>query len=229
MIIGISGNINSGKDTVASILVYLYAVGKHKATFRDWVVKKDAYYESYKHKITHFAEGLKDTLSQILWIPRDLFDNRLYKDELWYHPSTGKFIHEDDLKSNHVKYYDLDVKHNPFIDRYGVVKIRTLIQTYGEHMKKIFSDGVWVMNSIRKASYIESIYKVCIIPDVRFQLEADAIMANGGVVIKINRPNNEITSDHCSENNEIIGCQYVIENDGTLQNLFYKILAIYDK
>ena len=39
MIIGISGNINSGKDTVASILVYLYAVGKHKATFKYTEVK----------------------------------------------------------------------------------------------------------------------------------------------------------------------------------------------
>ena len=51
MIIGISGNINSGKDTVASILVYLYAVGKHKATFRDWVIKKDAYYDGLKRLI----------------------------------------------------------------------------------------------------------------------------------------------------------------------------------
>ena len=226
MIIGISGNMNSGKDTVASILIYLNVVGKHKATFREWITKKDSYYQLYNNRIIHFANILKDNLSNILCLNRDIFDNRKFKDELWYHPSTGKFIEDKDVKDTYKKFDKLDPINTPFKNN-GVIKIRTIIQEYAEWCKLIFGRNVWIYGTLKQAIDIEYIHKFVLIPDVRFDNEVSAIKEFNGKVIHINRPNNELSSNHCSENNDIT-YDYLIENDGTLQNLFYKVLAIYD-
>ena len=62
MIIGIAGNINSGKDTVASILNYIYVVGKHKAKYSDWLIKRLVFDQSYTYTIIHFADTIKDNI-----------------------------------------------------------------------------------------------------------------------------------------------------------------------
>ena len=98
MIIGIAGNINSGKDTVASMLNYIHVVGKHKANYADWLIKQKAYDKFYSSRINHFADIIKNNLSEILDLSRDIFYDRQFKDIEWYHISTGKFIKEQDLK-----------------------------------------------------------------------------------------------------------------------------------
>lgn len=227
MIIGIAGNINSGKDTVASILNYIFAVGKHKAKYSEWLIKRLAFDQSYSNRITHFADTIKDNLSNIFSIPRHLFDDRKHKDELWYSPYTGKFIEEKDL-SNEIIKYTLDNPIELLQDNYTVVKLRTLIQLYAEHIKLLFGERIWIKNTLINASEIDCIFNYCLIPDVRFHKEVDTIWKFNGIVIQVKRPNEEIKSNHCSENN-ILSCNYTIENNGTLQELFYKVLAIYER
>ena len=227
MIIGIAGNINSGKDTVASMLNYIHIVGKHKATYADWLIKQKAYDNTYSNRIVHFADTIKDNLSDILHLNRDIFDNRNYKDIEWYSPSTGKFIKEENIKNNYIK-YTLNSTIQILQSSNVIVKLRTLIQLYAEHVKLLFGEDVWIRSCIGKALFLNLTFKYCLIPDVRFFNELKAIWQADGIVIKIERPNNKIESNHCSENNDL-PCNYTIINDGTLPQLFFKVLAIYEK
>lgn len=228
MIIGIAGNINSGKDTVASIINYIHSVGKNNATFSEWKIKQTAFDNSYSHKVIHFADIIKSNLANIFCLSVDVFNNRKFKDELWYIPSTGKFIEEEEIKSYHKKVTnDNDFEFNCSNPNH-IIKLRTLLQMYGENCKSLFGEYVWTKSTINQAKYINIAHKICIIPDVRFNQEVVAIKANDGIIIKLYRPDGEIKSNHNSENNHL-DCDYMIENNGTLSNLFYKVLAIYDK
>lgn len=228
MIIGIAGNINSGKDTVASMLLYIHQVGKNNAKYADWLTKRLAYDNSFKHKIIHFADIAKNNISKILGINVDFFNNRMYKDELWYIPSKGRFIEEKDIAKHKVinleNIHELDITNKKHI-----VKLRTLIQSYAESCKKIFGNNTWIANTMRMASEINSIHRICIIPDVRFRNECSWIQSYSGIVIYITRSNNEIKSNHESENNNDIFYDFNINNDSNQQSLFFKVLAIYDQ
>ena len=227
MIIGIAGNINSGKDTVASMLNYIMTVGKNKAVFSDWAIKQKAYDNAYSHKVIHFADIVKLNLANMFSLSIDVFNNRKFKDELWYVPSTGKFIEENETncyqKIELENHFQLDCS-NPT----QIVKIRTLMQIYAEDCKTMFGKEIWIKSTIIQAKYINEAHKHCLIPDVRFFNEIQAIWKVDGIVIRIVRPKGEIKSEHISENG-ITTENYTIENTGTLPELFYKVLALYER
>ena len=227
MIIGIAGKMNSGKDTVASMLNYIISVGKNKAKFSDWVIKQEAYNNPSNYHITHFALGVKSNLSMILTLPIDVFNDRTYKDELWYVPSTGKFIKESETNN----YYKIELENFSELDtnnKTHIIKIRTIIQTYAEQCKTMFGNDVWVKCTMANAITIDNLYGYCIIPDVRFNEEVKKIWEANGVVIKITRPKEEIASKHISEKADV-HYNYEIINQSNLSNLFYKVLAIYEQ
>lgn len=68
-----------------------------------------------------------------------------------------------------------------------------------------------------------------IISDVRFENEAEMIKNNGGIIIRVIRPNNPIKVEHVSEkgfNEKLI--DYNIINDGTLEQYYSKIEEQFD-
>lgn len=67
-----------------------------------------------------------------------------------------------------------------------------------------------------------------IITDVRFPNEAEAIKARKGILIKINRPNNTIETSGIQQHPSEIALDdyqfdYTIENEGTIEDLLFKI------
>jgi hypothetical protein len=60
-----------------------------------------------------------------------------------------------------------------------------------------------------------------IIPDVRFKDEAEYVKSNGGILIKINRPNIQSTDKHSSECelSDYTGWDGELNNNGTLYDL----------
>lgn len=63
------------------------------------------------------------------------------------------------------------------------------------------------------------------IDDIRFQNELDAIHELGGIVINMQRDTN-CDDPHVSENQELIGIDYEINNDSTIESLYTKLTKI---
>jgi hypothetical protein len=92
MIIGISGQINSGKDTVGDIIQWLTHC-KNDTTYKEWVDLKDA--PLFKNqfcdwKIKKFADKLKDMVCLMLGCTRQQLEDREFKEkelgkEWWYY------------------------------------------------------------------------------------------------------------------------------------------------
>ena len=230
MIIGIAGNANVGKDTLVNIFNYVDDVGYQNAKYREWLIKYTKYKPVKYKNVTHFADALKDNIANIFNISRGLLDDRYYKDNLWFVPSTGEFISNEQsnkilkITENNIYYY----KHLPK-EKY-CIKLRQIIQLYAEEIKSLFGDDIWIKNTINKANNILNYehQKYCLIGDVRFHNEVDAIKKNNGIIIKITRKDNNIILNHCSENNEF-DFDYIIENDNTLYDFYFKSLCIYQE
>lgn len=69
-----------------------------------------------------------------------------------------------------------------------------------------------------------------VISDVRFHNEMDYIQQLGGIVIRINRPGIESNDFHSSEQEllKITSYNHRIENDGTLEEYFVKLMTYID-
>lgn len=237
-VIGIAGVKNSGKDTVASMINYIFAVGVSKAKYQDWLFKRYISDAGLKDRIIHFADPLKDILSILYNIPRKYFDDRKYKDELWYCFNTNDFIenanqrlgnevtivHIDTLKSFSLNTY---LKVNS--DKLVCIKLRSLLQYFGtEVCRNKLDDNIWIKCAIGKIVDKAESRRLCIVPDVRFANEADALRISNdslyGGVIEVRRNDAGDTDNHDSETIDF-DVDEVIENNGTKMALFYKVLS----
>ena len=240
-IIGIIGAKNSGKDTIASMINYIFAVGTTKASYVDYLIKKMNIDHNYKDRIIHFADGLKDVLSIMYNIPRDKFDDRDSKDNMYYNIKSGTFlpcnavenkpdveiITIDKLQNHNIKYI-LDNSKCDFV----YIKIRTLMQYFGTNIcREQLADDIWIRQTMNKAINIAESRRLCLIPDVRFSNEASAIENNNdslyGGVIMIKRDSYNNTK-HSSEIMDFTA-NFEIDNNSTLLILFYKVLEICQK
>lgn len=241
-IIGLAGNKNSGKDTVASMVNYIFAVGIAKAKFSDWILKRASFDETYKDRIVHFADNLKDCLSIIYNIPRMAFDDRNMKDEMYYSLTTGKFVNKQLVTQRHDGYYIItnealayssikeELEHCTELQ--PLITIRTLMQYFGTKIcRENLDNNIWIKSAIAKIVDISMTKSICIVPDVRFTNEAAAIHKDSpflyGQIIKILRSNND-NNERDYHGSEIIAftTDYSINNNGTLIELFYKTLDI---
>lgn len=245
-IIGIAGKKNSGKDTVASIINYIFAKGITATTYRDWLLYKESRDAAYKHRITHFADALKDCLSIIYHIPRQYFDDREYKDNMYYNLRTGEFVRKDRVtqRGDHYFVIDIETLNNSSIreqietydELFPLITLRTLMKYFGTNLcREYLQSDIWIKATMAKASDICLANRLCIIPDVRFTNEATAIQTKTpflyGGVIMVRRDNNGSDDDIDYHSSEIVtfSTDYSITNNGTLMDLFYKVVEICQK
>lgn len=237
-IIGIAGELNSGKDTLASMINYIFAVGITKANFQDWLINKVKWDETNKDRITHFADPLKDCLSIMYNIPREYFDDRVKKDKEWFIINENRFINED--QSNSAKYAKITMEVLHFNDTlsnvishilYGgyqpIIKLRTLMQYFGTEIgRETLQDDLWIRSTMNRAAGIADHRRVCLIPDIRFTNELDAIRTNSlyGGDIEITR-NQSGSHKHASETIDFT-CKYLVNNSGTKTQTFYQAINI---
>lgn len=237
-VIGIAGAKNSGKDTVASMINYIFANGVSKSTYQNWLFKRHIFDANFKDRIIHFADPLKDILSILYNIPREYFDDRKYKDKLWYCFNTNTFIENANQRpGNEVAIVSIDtlksftlnnyLKFNS--DRLVCIKLRTLLQYFGTDIcRNNLADNIWVKCAIGKIVNKAESRRLCLVPDVRFANEADALHISNdslyGGVIKVRRNNIEHTNNHDSEIIDF-NVDEVIENNGTKMTLFYRVLS----
>lgn len=241
-IIGIAGVKNSGKDTVASMINYIFAVGVTRASYAEYLIKRTSIDNTYKDRIVHFADGLKDVLSIIYNIPRQYFNDRKYKDEMWYNIRSNTFcsINANYSSDNSlfINTIDLDIfcgianyiNDNPNKQIY--IKLRTIMQYFATDLcRNKLANDIWIRNTITKAVNIAESRRLCLIPDVRYNNEAEAIECNNGslyggvIMIKRNSCDN---TKHSSEIMDFTA-NFEINNNSTLLVLFYKVLEICQK
>lgn len=238
-VIGIAGQKHSGKDTIASMINYVFAVGISRASYSDYLIRKASIEYTYKDRIVHFADGLKDVLSIIYNIPREYFDNHIYKDKKYYDIVSNKFVDEDIVNSirnnchviclNELLGFNLNYVLSNAKEKKIYIKLRTLMQYFGTNIcRTMLSDNIWIKQTMSKIVDISQSKRVCIVPDVRYLNEKNAIrMINDsfyGVLIKVNRKSCD-KDEHSSESINFT-TDYEIDNNGTLVQLFYKVLEI---
>lgn len=254
MIIGISGKINSGKDTVAAIIQYL--IWKNKVekgektnlhyTFKDFTNSKFGGNTLSNWEIKKFADKLKDMISILLCCTREQLEDRVFKEtelgeQWWYYKGeVGLYPYDTPYEAN---------------KKLPLVKLtpRLLLQLIGTQCgRQIIHPNIWVNATMADYKQTNScshwegdapIYRMpnWIITDVRFPNEAKAIKDKGGILIRVNRPCEECgvleghkmiphknkPSEHESETAlDDYEFDYIVDNSGTIEELIVKIKDI---
>lgn len=244
-IIGVAGAKNSGKDTIASMINYIFAVGTTRATYSDYLIKKVKIDNTHADRIVHFADNMKDVMSIIFGIPRAAFDDREKKDNDYWDYFNKSFVSFAGVirDNDSIVIHNIDELYhsNPLSeiikiaikeDKRIYIKLRTLMQYFGTDICRTYiDDSIWITSAMFKIVNIADTRRLCIIPDVRFANEAEAIQSVSeplyGGVIKVNRNNNE-SYEHSSEIIDFT-VDFEIDNNGTIMNLFYSVLDIVSK
>lgn len=235
-IIGINGKKQSGKDTVAEMINYIFDYGSSRANYAHYLMSKEKYNHKNKDRIIHFADNLKNVLSIIYNIERKYLDSEQYKDELWFELKSYSFFKKIDDTNNIV--ITNEVLNNEsikdIIDKSGTkfvfIKLRTLLQYFGtDVIRKTFDDDIWIKSAMNNIIDTAIKRQVCIVPDIRFDNEFNRIKnithnLIKSFTIKVVR-NNKYNDNHISEQGDF-DTDFVIENNSNLLQLFYKVLSI---
>lgn len=230
-IVGIKGFKGSGKDTVASMINYILHDGIMKATYDTWLLYHKNGFVENNEIIIHFADKLKDDISEFCGIDRKLLDRQDVKEENYYNFKTGIVstnIKDADVVIDDIDEFDYD-NLAPLLFLYNnniSIKIRVLLQYYGTNIiRNHFWHEAFIRYTMNKAFDIKNSKGQCIIADARFEDECMAIKYYGGKIIRVDRRvNNNNNNNHESEQIKISQDDYVIDNTGTLVGLFYKVL-----
>lgn len=229
-IVGIKGFKGSGKDTVASMISYILHDGIMKASYDTWLLYHKNDFIENDEIIIHFADKLKDDISEFCGIDRKLLDKQEIKENYYYNFKTGIVstnIKDIDCVINTVLKYD-NLSALLLLNNNNVsIKIRALLQYYGTNViRNHFWHEAFIRYTMNKAFDIRNSKGQCIIADARFDNdECKAIRDCGGMIIRVDRKSNNDNHDsHESEQITINKDDYVIDNTGTLVGLFYKVL-----
>jgi hypothetical protein len=103
---------------------------------------------------------------------------------------------------------------------------RRLLQVFGtEVAREQWKDSFWVDLAFDQMDP----EKDYVIPDCRFPNEADAVLAHGGEIWRVKRPGVGPVNAHASDNLiETIGADVILNNEGTLAELYQDAIAAYD-
>lgn len=224
-IVGIKGFKGSGKDTVASMISYILHDGIMKANYNTWLFYHKNKFVENDEIIIHFADKLKDDISEFCGIDRKLLDKQEIKENYYYNFKTGIVstnIKDADYVINNALEFD-NLSTLLLLNTNVSIKIRTLLQYYGTNViRNHFWHNAFVHYTINKAFDIRNKLGQCIIADTRFDNECNVIKVCGGKIIRVDRRVNN--DNHESEQIKISQDDYVIDNTGALVGLFYKVL-----
>jgi hypothetical protein len=224
-IIAFGGFRDTGKDVSSNMLVYMLNTPKFMHSYTMYKLFGSIIKGSWKK--TSFAKPLKQVLSVIFNVPVEKFEDREFKERCCVNLNTLeiKSIYDinnftfdlitDNQFSRALKNKDYDFIKSKWIT------IRQSLQYVGtECARQFISNDIWINATLRNPGKI-------VISDLRFKREFDIISERGGILIYIDRPD-RYAGNHASER-EVLELynsgmfKYVIHNNGTLKDLFYKI------
>ena len=229
MLIGISGKIGSGKDTVGKIIQYLVWKSRVEKgelplsvySFSDFARETSFGKNQSGFEIKKYADKLKDMVCMAIGCTREQLEDRDFKEkelgEEWncYIFNNGK-KEELTLDFEIARILSCD---NRVISR--TMTPRLLLQIIGtECIRDKVHPNAWV-NALfadykyeihrsevptRAAGFIDQhVYPNWIITDMRFPNELEAVKSRGGISIRVNRPwvdknkEHQVITEHPSE------------------------------
>ena len=236
-LLAINGRIGSGKDTVGKIIQYLIANNNlPKIMQYNSLEELDNGIEKFSNwEIKKFATKVKEIATLLTGIPTEKFEDQDFKNTfLDSHWNKEIFKNKTSLDKDNKAYNKSIVK---------PMTVREMLQTIGtEAMRNSLHPDTWV-NALM-CYYIKSDDKLIrttedlleeweegsfpnwIITDLRFPNEMQSIKANGGITIRVVRPNDkEIPLDLHSSETALDGVtfDYEIINDAGIPELINKV------
>ena len=233
MIIGISGRMGSGKNTVGDIIEKICLTNEGPV---------------FEQK--SFAGKLKQIASLLTGIPVEKFEDQEFKKTL-LSPEWGT-IHTNPLNSIPV-FEDVRFLHmmsvRELLQKLGTeamrdglhenVWVNALFADYKSKRELLQADGTWIESDTGEVDFAVSIkYPKWIITDMRFPNEMDAIKERGGITIRVVRPHG-YTNPHTGVYKEMplsyhpsetaldeATFDYEIINDGEIVDLIEKVKTI---
>ena len=228
MIVGISGHMLSGKDTVAKMIQYFTSEADQKCTFQQYLRKYDqlgqfsfGYLSNWE--IKKFADRLKDIVCLLIGCTREQLEDQKFKNtelgEEWNKWKVINNSHDEYGQSYYSSKEEAEYSvtengenwhyYKPAIE---LIKLtpRLLLQLIGtECGRNIIHPDVWVNSLMVDYKPIDRrtwqdpddsniTIPKWLITDIRFPNEVKAIRNREGIIIRIERPGTE-KSDHYSE------------------------------
>lgn len=238
MIIGINGYMGSGKDTVGSIIQYLTDKNVNGENFAFWYASNlySVYENSGKWEIKKFAGKLKQIASLLTGIPVEKFEDQEFKNS--YLPADWSSVARKPIKRQDGIFgkgeaYIKPMTVREFLQRLGTDAVRNALHdnTWVNALMADYTPN-WTENT--KQYWKDKMPEIpnWIVTDCRFPNEAEAILNKNGVIIRVNRPSNiiettELKLKHISEIAlDLWEFDYVIENDGSIEDLISKVKVI---
>lgn len=198
-LIGLSGKLGAGKDTVGRIIQCIAAIrdNQFKGNFKEFLEFVE-------------EEEEEDINSRVSWAIKKY----AYKLKLIASVLTGIPIY---------KFEDQDFKKTILGPEWDYISENVEVpMTVREFLQKLGTDAI--RDGLHKNTWTNALfadlgeYDKWIITDVRFPNEADEIRKRGGIIVRINR--NEDTGNHPSETAlDSYNFDYVINNTGTIEEL----------
>jgi hypothetical protein len=225
-IIGISGRIGSGKDTVGEIIQKLCLTNKGP----EFEIKK-------------FAGKLKQMASLLTGIPVEDFEDQEIKNSI-LGEEWGKLGVNNPLLAiepfEKFQFWEL-MSVRELLQKLGTDAVRdglhkdawvnALFADYKSKRELLQADGTWIESDTGEVDFGVSIkYPNWIITDMRFSNEMESIVKRGGLTIKVIRPVKKSKTTprlHPSET-ALDGhtMHYEIINDGSIEDLVKKVREI---
>lgn len=212
MIIGLSGYIGCGKDTIGRIIQTSTAMVKENSHGID--------YTSYTWQIKKFASKLKQIASILTGIPAEKFEDQDFK-KTYLPREWGRTLIDGDGVSG-----TIPMTVREFLQRLGTEAIRDNTHT-NAWVNALFADykaTLDISDGVARDKWPD-----WIITDCRFPNEAEAIKDRGGMVVRIDRrlptaPYQTLEQRHPSETSlDSWIFDYIINNNGTIEELTGKV------
>jgi hypothetical protein len=255
MIIGLSGRMGSGKDTVGKIIQYLLSENVGDITLEDITSSEDHNWwleEQSGFNTKKFAGKLKQIGSILSGVPVEKFEDQEFKKlnmgEEWNSPYNIPFSGPDFVE------HDGAMTYREFLQRLGTEAMRDGLHT-NVWVNALFADYKPLGKTFKDVSPVTGnvtfdtvgLFPNWIITDMRFPNELEAVVEKGGLTIRVNRKlkiggedygytyvdvkeavkDGIMAPEHPSETAlDDARFDYVIDNDGTLDELVQKVKGI---
>lgn len=237
-LIGLSGQLQNGKDTVADLIVKLTG----DELYYTPTMTPTGHRINSPWTTTRFAGKLKIMTALIIGcdvvdLEREDFKNKELGEEWrrWFY-THYKFSSSSNPKGKVSQYYpsEEDAANDlPVVDaaiqgtrlESEVLTPRLILQLLGtEGGREVIHPNIWVnstLNGLKETDHV-------IVTDTRFPNEVTGIKQRGGIVVRVIRPDKLSSSTHISETslNNYTDWDYVIINNNTLEDLETKVAAM---